>query len=566
METQIVNVPLGEIIYNQFQVAGTINQTKVDEIKSSLQHNRENGAKGLLQLTRARQIADGRYEQAFGRHRLIAFQQLSNEDSFWSEMPLLVSEMTDIEMFELMGIENFHRRDISPIEEASIFSTYQVKFKMTSAATAQKFGKTEEYVRGAIRLLNLPESARELVGNGSLNKSTGRDLLVLEKIGGAELVEKAIENIKEDEFADTQDSIMGALRNDPNVVFLHIDNDWSKAKKFPVKHLAPITTAMLKEILPDADKDVLKEIERYIAGGMEVTGEAFPQFDNLERIRILANPPQCEICPLHAVMDGSHYCGSKLCSERKKAAWEKNIAEVTSKKTGIPLYQKSDGLWEELTSYRAEDDKLIKSGSADLRLMPTRYSYHNPEGIPSTLKVVVVGEALAKRKNKEATVILEGKKVEVSREIQRKVSDAQDESFNRFLWEVASREFASVLDGVTSLEYLKYAYTDVDSFDHDGQFPASVEDEDTLYETVIKLKKADALKELRRMTMFHAIFSELPGSQFEGKNPLVRLAEDCKDLAALWEVKLPKDFVAQAEKYQAELDAEIKEIKKAAKS
>jgi ParB family chromosome partitioning protein len=159
MSNTIQNIPLDKIIKNRFQPEGVRDIAKVAEIVSSLKQNENNGTKGLLQVPTARKNADGLYELAFGHHRFYAFLHLTNTvgDLFFDEMPLIVRELTDIEMFELMAIENFHRRDIGPMEEAHTLNSYMTNFKMTSAETAKKFEKTEEYVRGSIRLLNLPK-------------------------------------------------------------------------------------------------------------------------------------------------------------------------------------------------------------------------------------------------------------------------------------------------------------------------------------------------------------------------------------------------------------------------
>jgi len=564
MTTPIVNVPLENIIYNKFQVANTIDQAKVDEIKVSLVQNRENGSKGLLQITRARQLADGRYEQAFGRHRLIAFEQLAATDPFWGEMPLLVSEMTDIEMFELMGIENFHRRDISPIEEASIFNTYMTSFKKSSVEAAQKFGKTEEYVRGSIRLLNLPELAQKMTSNGTITKSGARDLLVALKLGGEPLVMRAIETLQENgDGFDASECIEQAIREDKEVTWLPSDASWAKEKKFPVKHLPSLTLANINEVIGVDDGPDAKAIKLLIDSGMEVTDEAHPHLkpDALEKIRVLANPPQCALCPLHAVMDGSHYCGVKLCSSRKQEAWKKYQIETVSKKLGIPLYQKSDGEFKQLNHYNDDDKKFVKKGSSDLRLMPCNYMYNNFEGVGEKLQVVVIGAEAQKRKKAEASATIAGKQESVSRDEQRKIMAAQTDYINSFLWHVAAVEFSSVLDGVTNFEYLKSQF---ENMDRNSTYPLSVledDSDDDLLREVLKLKKADAMREVRRMIMFHTVYDRTPGGQTQDKKPVVKMAKDCAELAAKWEMKLTRDFMTQAEKYQKELDAALKSIK-----
>lgn len=70
---KIQNFPLHMIKKNPFQ-QNVVDDVKVLEIAASLQQNRDNGNKGLLQVTPARQLPDGTVELAFGHHRFYAFE------------------------------------------------------------------------------------------------------------------------------------------------------------------------------------------------------------------------------------------------------------------------------------------------------------------------------------------------------------------------------------------------------------------------------------------------------------------------------------------------------------
>jgi ParB-like chromosome segregation protein Spo0J len=101
MSNTIQNIPLEKIVKNRFQPEGVRDIAKIAEIASSLIQNKNNGTKGLLQVPTARKNDDGMYELAFGHHRVYAFLHNTNTvgDLFFSEMPLIVRELTDIEMF-----------------------------------------------------------------------------------------------------------------------------------------------------------------------------------------------------------------------------------------------------------------------------------------------------------------------------------------------------------------------------------------------------------------------------------------------------------------------------------
>lgn len=563
-ENVIVNVPVNAIIFNHYQVDGTINRETVEEIKSSLIQNKDNGSKGLLQITRGRELADGRYEQAFGRHRLIAFQELATQNDFWNEMPLLVSELSDLEMFELMGIENFSRRDISPVEEASIFNVYMTDFGKTSVEAAVKFGKSEEYVRQAIRILNLPEAAQAMLEQGTLNKSGGRDLLVLEKIGGVSLVADAIELIVARPEENVSELVETVLRQSDNTHYLDKSADWFSANKnFPRKHLPALDFKTIGDVLEpteghEEELGYLKDISRLISAGMEIADEDFPQVtsESLARLRVLANPTPCEKCPLHAVLNGDHYCGLPVCMERKVTAWKAKVQEDKINEIGVPLYQKSDGPYVKLDRYESADKKLWAAKGADLRIIPSKYEYNNFEGLDYETAAVLVGPAAEKRLKKIETANKKQETESVSRKNESRIRETKREFALRFNWEVASRAFESALDGVPSPKILanlaNISITDAD-------FPEDVDNYNLVAEALKMKKTSDQTKELRRITM-HGLIDMEVRFDLDAKKQIIKLAKDFEKIAGEWGVKLPSDFNKQAETYQAELDAALKEL------
>lgn len=568
-------VSLNEIVFNRFQQSDAKNEAKILEIASSINQHRDNGTKGLLQVPTARLLEDGKYELAFGHHRFMAFQIAAAADVFFNEMPLIVRELSDLEMFELMAIENFHRRDISPIEEAKTFHSYMETFGKTSVETAQKFEKTDEYVRASIRLLNLPETAQQMVTDGRLTKTTARDLLVLEKLGGSHLVDMGIDEIEGDNFENPTNALKIYLNNSPFTKHLDDSADWFKAgKNFPRKHLTPLTTKDLDEIVHYADGSdegvtplLLKEIMTLIASGMEVTNEAFPDInpDDLLRVRILANPTACEKCPLHAVLDGDHYCGLPLCQERKKEAWNKKKLEDIASKVGVPMYRKEDGGYLGLSPYDDKDKKLWADGSPDLRLKEAKYQYNNFDGLNTTdLAVVVVGETFEKRKaaadKKNAKADATATSEREARDLIEKQRQLKITTILQFSWVTASPEFASMLDGITSLEVLKFMF---DEINQHPDFPEGM-DPDEVLKDLDSMKRADALKHMRRVLAYamlemYLIRNDLELSEDE-KKIVMKHAKTLAQIADTWEVKLPKNFMAEAEAYQAELDAALKEL------
>lgn len=570
-------VPLEKIAFNHFEQM-VVDEDKVAEIAESIQQHRDNGTKGLLQVPTARLLPDGTYELAFGKHRFLAFKRnyevFEGGDPFFSEMPVIVRDLSNIQMFELMAIENFHRRDISPIEEAKTLHAYMTQFDKNSVEAAVVFKKTDEYVRQSIRLLNLPEPVQQMVSEGRMTKTDARDMLVLEKVGGADLVAKAIEALGDEDFENPKEAMSYVLRNGSE--WLDKDAGWFSANKnFPRKHLPALTTKDLEGLIHYADGygqgvpvNVIKDLLRLIASGMEITDEAFPQINpsDLERLRTLVNPVPCEKCPFHAVLDGSHHCGMKLCRERKKEAWSKKELDDKVAKIGVPLLSKQDGPFVKLDHHSKADVKLWTEGSPDLRVTSRAFSYMgNFEGLDNTTQAVVVGETYLKRKaalEKKATREKQDRLSEAAlRDLNASIATAKVQAMLKFSWFVASHVFASAaLSGINSVELLKFQFSEINE---SPDFPEGL-DEDEVLKDLDSMKTADALKHMRRV-LAHAMLERYVYRydleiDINEKNPVIKHAKNLEKIAEDWEVKLPKDFMSQAETYQAELDQQLKEI------
>lgn len=567
------------IVPNPNQQADTRDEAKVLEIAESLKLNRDNGTKGLLQVPTARRV-NGSYQLAFGHHRFYAFSHLAAQgDSFFEEMPLIVRELGDQEMFELMAIENFRRRDIGPIEKARTIHAYMTKFNKTSVEAGAFFQMSEEAIRGSIHLLQLPAPAQEKLDKGEITITTGRQLITVQKLLGEAGVEDALGELESGIFDTPQDAIEQVLSMAEGLVArLDPKAGWFIAKPFPSKHLAPITKNFIEKVL-EVDQDTspevkaeIKELLRILQADMDIVDENFPQLRKhdpqaLEKLRVLVRPPACPGCPFHAVMDGDHYCGLVPCRTRKVEGWERKEKDDLAKKLGIKFYvnAKEDGRYAELSTRSDADQKLFKSRHGDLRLIPAQYMWNNFDGVGMTLKVVVVGKTAEKRLKAQHEAAAKGETENLSRELQMKVSHLKDQFLDRFQWEVAARAFASALDGITNIKLLEFLSSDgLDMYSAD--LPEGSDDQDELIKQALKMKKADGLKELRRIVMVNMLCLKYfrnyrRQTLLDSRKPVIEFAKHCEKIAAEWDVKLPKDWMKQAETYQAELDAALRELK-----
>lgn len=133
--------------------------------------------KGIIQPIVVRAIpgvADA-YEIIAGERRWRAAQVAGLAD-----VPVVIHEADDKEALELAIIENVQRADLNAIEEAKGYERLGAEFGYSQNDIAKIIGKSRSHVANTLRLLNLPESARELVRDGKISAGHARALLAVQ--------------------------------------------------------------------------------------------------------------------------------------------------------------------------------------------------------------------------------------------------------------------------------------------------------------------------------------------------------------------------------------------------
>ena len=187
----VQSIALDQIRANPFQPRLSEDAEHVAAIAESIARD------GLLQIPSGRALTpdpspEGRGEQttqvvelAFGMTRLAAYRLLAAEhpeDERWASMPVNIVDFDDRQMFEAAVTENIRRKDLNHIERAQAMRRYMDEFGSTSAQVGELFGVNESTVRGALRLLDLPEVAQEALREGSISLGTARELLTVQKL------------------------------------------------------------------------------------------------------------------------------------------------------------------------------------------------------------------------------------------------------------------------------------------------------------------------------------------------------------------------------------------------
>ena len=130
--------------------------------------------KGVLQPLLVRK-KNGRFEIIAGERRWRASKLAGLQT-----VPVIVKDMDDKEVLEVALVENLLRENLSAIEEAEGFQRLIDEFSHTQEALAQIVGKSRSHVANTLRLLNLPDSVKDLVREGTLSAGHARALVGLD--------------------------------------------------------------------------------------------------------------------------------------------------------------------------------------------------------------------------------------------------------------------------------------------------------------------------------------------------------------------------------------------------
>ncbi|MQA93112.1 MAG: ParB/RepB/Spo0J family partition protein [Streptosporangiales bacterium] len=133
------------------------------------------GEVGLLQPVVVRNLGPGRYELIMGERRWRASQNAGLR-----KIPAIVRETNDDEMLRDALMENLHRQQLNPLEEAAAYQQLLDDFGATHDELAKRIGRSRPHITNTLRLLNLPARVQSRVAAGVLSAGHARALLALD--------------------------------------------------------------------------------------------------------------------------------------------------------------------------------------------------------------------------------------------------------------------------------------------------------------------------------------------------------------------------------------------------
>ena len=169
-----------EISPNRMQPRSFFNDDKLEELVASIKEH------GIIQPVVV-QKADSGYELIVGERRWRASKKLGLK-----KIPAVIREVNNEQSLEIAIIENIHRQDLNPIEEAEAYARLSKEFALTQEMVADRVGKSRAAVANTMRLLNLSGSIKEDLVSGRISMGHARALLSLENTKKMEAMRKEI--------------------------------------------------------------------------------------------------------------------------------------------------------------------------------------------------------------------------------------------------------------------------------------------------------------------------------------------------------------------------------------
>jgi ParB family chromosome partitioning protein len=156
--------PIESIEPNPYQPRVEFDNAGLEELVLSIKE------KGIITPILVSKSGSG-YQLIAGERRWRAAQKAGLK-----RIPVVVREATPIESLELALIENIHRKDLNPIEEATAYKRWLEDSNTTQEILAKRVGKERSTITNTLRLLNLPKEIQKDLIDGLLSMGHARVL------------------------------------------------------------------------------------------------------------------------------------------------------------------------------------------------------------------------------------------------------------------------------------------------------------------------------------------------------------------------------------------------------
>ncbi|WP_150307370.1 ParB/RepB/Spo0J family partition protein [Planctomonas psychrotolerans] len=186
---RLANLDPNDIVPNAQQPRTDFRQEELDELMASIREI------GVLQPIVVRPVDDAvdgaRFELVMGERRLRATKALG-----LTSIPAVIKDTADDAMLRDALLENLHRSELNPLEEASAYQQLLSDFGITQERLAERIGRSRPQISNTLRLLRLPAIVQQRVAAGVL--SAGHARAVLSVVDETEMIRLADKIVNED--------------------------------------------------------------------------------------------------------------------------------------------------------------------------------------------------------------------------------------------------------------------------------------------------------------------------------------------------------------------------------
>lgn len=168
LDSEILQVPIEDIIPNRFQPRISFDDKALQELSNSIKQH------GIIQPLVLRKLGD-KYEIIAGERRYKAATMAG-----LTRVPAIMADIDDNTSAEVALIENIQRKNLTSIEEAKSYKNILDKGYMTQEELAKKMGLSQSAIANKLRLLNLDEEVQDALLNEKISERHARALLIVE--------------------------------------------------------------------------------------------------------------------------------------------------------------------------------------------------------------------------------------------------------------------------------------------------------------------------------------------------------------------------------------------------
>ncbi len=163
------DLPIAQVAPNHVQPRQVFDEEAMAELVHSIREV------GLLQPVVVRRSGPESYELVMGERRWRAAQEAGLE-----AIPAIVRQTDDSDMLRDALLENLHRSQLNPLEEAAAYSQLLEDFSCTHEVLAERIGRSRPQISNTIRLLKLSPAVQRRVASGVLSAGHARSLLAVD--------------------------------------------------------------------------------------------------------------------------------------------------------------------------------------------------------------------------------------------------------------------------------------------------------------------------------------------------------------------------------------------------